>query len=539
MEKGMDYGRIAQMISPNKKNRVPQCKPLPGQIPNNAGGYYYAVDDWALLDRFLILGTESGTYYVQPVQLTKESAQAVTRLLVVFGPAVVDRIVEISQSGRAAKNDPALFALALAASSSNEGARLAALAALSKVARTGTHLLMFARFVNAMRGWGRGLRRAVGRWFLDMPLERLALQAIKYSQREGWSLRDLLRLSHPKTKDEKRSALIDWIVHPDKPEAAQAAQKVSLLVEGKYVAQKTDVPFCLAAVVHKYALPREALDTQALNNKEVWGSLLINMPVMAMIRNLSKMTSLGLLSTGSPATELVVRRLKNKQLLADARIHPVQLLLALRTYAQGRGALGSLVWHPNSQILRALDDAFYGSFDRVKPTGKRLLVGLDVSGSMLYSPCVGSPILGSVEAASAMAMMFARTEPHVHTVAFDTDVRPVDIQKNYPLDQVMKLFQHGGGTDVAQPILYALRHKIVVDAFVVITDNETWAGSEHPAQALQRYRKQINPKARIVVLACAANQGSICNPNDHRALGIAGFDAAVPLLVSEFIAMDK
>lgn len=50
------------------------------------------------------------------------------------------RIVEISGSGRAAKNDPALFVLAMAASSTDEATRRAALDALPLVARTGTHL---------------------------------------------------------------------------------------------------------------------------------------------------------------------------------------------------------------------------------------------------------------------------------------------------------------------------------------------------------------------------------------------------------------
>ena len=42
---------------------TPQAEPMPGtnQVPNSAGGYTWAVDKWARLDRFLILGTEGGT----------------------------------------------------------------------------------------------------------------------------------------------------------------------------------------------------------------------------------------------------------------------------------------------------------------------------------------------------------------------------------------------------------------------------------------------------------------------------------------------
>ncbi len=146
----MSYKAILQSVFPSKHGQTPQTEPLPGQVPNNAGGYFYAIDDWALLDRFLLLGTEAGTYYVSPVKLTKESAGAIQRLLATDGLQVVARIVAVSKAGRAPKNDAALFALALAAACDDQPTRQAALAALPQVARTGTHLLQFAEYVNGL-----------------------------------------------------------------------------------------------------------------------------------------------------------------------------------------------------------------------------------------------------------------------------------------------------------------------------------------------------------------------------------------------------
>ncbi|MEZ4618895.1 MAG: hypothetical protein R2867_25735 [Caldilineaceae bacterium] len=40
------------------------------QVMNSAGGYAWAVDSWTRLDRFLVLGTEGGTYYTGEQQLT-------------------------------------------------------------------------------------------------------------------------------------------------------------------------------------------------------------------------------------------------------------------------------------------------------------------------------------------------------------------------------------------------------------------------------------------------------------------------------------
>src|SRR3954452_7671897 len=177
--------------------RVSQWAPLPGQEPNSAGGFAWDVDAWTRLRRFLVLGSEGGSYYASEWSLTRENAQAVEECVREDGLRAVAEIVRVSTEGRAPKNDPALYALALAAGGPELEARRAALEALPKVARTGTHLFQFAQFVEGFRGWGRSLRRAVGGWYASKPADTIAYQAVKYRQRQGVTHRDLLRLAHP------------------------------------------------------------------------------------------------------------------------------------------------------------------------------------------------------------------------------------------------------------------------------------------------------------------------------------------------------
>ena len=157
---------------PNR-NATPQSQPIPGsnQVQNAAGGYAFAVDDWKRLDRFLVLGSEGGSYYASERKLTAENADAVLRCLQADGIRTVQRIVEISDSGRAPKNEPAILALALAFALGDADTRRAASEALPQVCRIGTHLFHFAQYVNALRGWGRGLRRAVANWYLKATAE--------------------------------------------------------------------------------------------------------------------------------------------------------------------------------------------------------------------------------------------------------------------------------------------------------------------------------------------------------------------------------
>ena len=144
--------------------QTPQSEPVPGtnQVPNSAGGYAYALDDWARLERFLILGSEGGSYYASERTLTVENAKAVVRCLEADAGRTLRTIVQVSDSGRAPKNEPAVMALAIAAGT---GHTAAASEALPKVCRTGTHLFAFAEAVQGLRGWGRGLRRGVAAWY--------------------------------------------------------------------------------------------------------------------------------------------------------------------------------------------------------------------------------------------------------------------------------------------------------------------------------------------------------------------------------------
>jgi 60 kDa SS-A/Ro ribonucleoprotein len=91
-----------------------------------------------------------------------------------------------------------------------------------------------------------------------------------------------------------------------------------------------------------------------------------------------------------------------------------------------------------------------------------------------------------------------------------------------------------GGTDCALPMLWALKDGVEVDVFVVMTDNETWAGHTHPSQALQQYRRKTGIPAKLVVVGMTATECSIADQNDAGMLDIAGMDIATPNLIADF-----
>jgi 60 kDa SS-A/Ro ribonucleoprotein len=406
--------------------RVPQWAPIPGsdQVPNAASGYAWEIDDWSRLHRFLVLGSEGGSYYASETALTQENAKAVARCLAEDGLRTVAEIVRLSAEGRAPKNDPAIFALAMAAGTGDERTRRAALDGLPQVCRTGTHVFRFATFVEGFRGWGRSLRRGVGNWYAAQPVDALAYQAVKYRQREGVTHRDLLRLAHPAklvsagnpTLDvsPEHERLFEWIVRGGK------ADGLPRIVEGFVLASSAQSPAQSAALVREYRLPREAVSSEHLTSPDVWEALLEDMPMTAMIRNLATMTRVGLLESGSGATANVVAQLGDSLRIRRARVHPIALLAALRTHQAGRGARGRNEWSPVREIVDALDAAFYTAFESVEPTGKRMLLALDVSGSMTSGEVAGVPGLTPRDASAALALVTAATEKRYEIVGFFT-----------------------------------------------------------------------------------------------------------------------
>lgn len=504
------------------------------QVANNAGGFTFELDDQARLRRFLILGSDGATYYTSAAELTKDNAAVVLRAAADDAPSLTDLLLEVSLAGRAPKQNPTLFALAAAASLGDDEGRAYALAALPKIARTGTHLFLFARYIEQFRGWGRGLRKAVGRWYTDKDVDQLAYQVVKYRQREGWSHRDLLRLSHPETTDLAKKHLFDWVSGRGLHESAPELLHWFVRAQGS-----TDTAGWCAAVGH--GLSWEMLPDAALAEPAVWEALLDQgMPMTALIRQLPRLTRLGV---AKARREQIAGQVTDPERLAKARVHPVNVLVALRTYASGQSARGESTWTPERVIVDALDQAFYAAFGLVEPAGKRTLLALDVSGSMTSG--ISNLPLSAREASSAMALVTAATEPDYDVVGFtatgrwlvgNTTLTQLAISPRQRLDDVISTVSGlpFGRTDCSLPMLWALEKGERYETFVIYTDNETYAGKVHPHQALLQYRRETGIDARLIVVGMTSTGFTIADPTDPGSLDVVGFDSAVPTLISDF-----
>jgi 60 kDa SS-A/Ro ribonucleoprotein len=568
------YDQIAEQVRASKKLTSPQEK-IKGrekeQKKNAAGGVSFKMDHFDRLNRFLIIGVEGNTFYQSQKELVKENVKCLTKCLEKDPMRVIDMVVHVSTNNLAFKQDPALFVLASAASYKvdqngiGNDVRQYALSNLPLVARTGAALYTFAQFVQAQRGWGRSLRRAFNDWLNKTPVDKLAYQSWKYKQRNGWTYRDVMRLTHPITDDPVRSEIFKYMARPDespirgsitedmnqdiftstgKPRVAYpsllqiwAADRLQRMSG----ATKKEVSEAVKLIVD-HRLTHEAIPTQLRKSKEIWDALLNNMPMTAALRNLGVMTNINLITPGSNAEKKVVDLFSNKEVIANSRTHPIQFLIAAKQYSVGAGNLGNLTWSPSQNILDTLDDAFYTSFGNVPSTGKRILVAVDVSGSMTYGYIMGIRGWTPLMLSSAMALITYKVEPNAEFIGFDTNIRNLVMNRKDRIDTVNKRFEKysGGGTNTSLPIKHANRYG-PYDAVVSYTDNETWhhfGGWNSSGHVTEHVNQYVNKHGPVRFLNCATltSGTSDVDPENPYMFELCGFSADTPKIISEYIA---
>jgi hypothetical protein len=319
------------------------------------------------------------------------------------------------------------------------------------------------------------------------------------------------------------------------------ARFLKALVELAKTGEKKDAVTAVAIMEQNKKIQREHLPTELLNTPQIWNTLLNGMGMTALVRNLGKLSQVGVASSRS---QEIIKMLTDAKNVKDSRIHPLQVLVGMKTYSQGKGDLGSMTWPVNSYITTALSTTFRQAFGNITPTGKRFMIGLDVSGSMSMGMCAGAKNITPREGSVAMAMMtlHAEGEQNVHIYGFSNifynfngKIRPgMTIQ-----DAIKATDVPFGATDCALPMTEALkmytRSGVGIDVFCVYTDSETYAPTVHPQVALEEYRRVTGIDAKLIVIGMMANQLTIADPKDKNTLNLAGFDTSTPELISMFV----
>lgn len=536
---------VEKSVPPVKRVRkprtsMPKLAPLTADvsvdksmISNSSGSKVFETSDKMKLKRFLILGTTANRMYSTPQKDMNKYTATIKEMVNKNPLETIELIANVSNQGLAKNNDYALYALAVALSYGDNSAKYLVQQALPYVARTGTHLFHFVAFASEMRGWGRSLVNTLRAWYLTKDPESLAYNIVKYRSRDGWSHRDIFRKIHIRPQTSDMDAIMAWTT---RGKVSLNTPSIMKAYEVAKTARLKDLPDLIRA--HK--LTHEMIPPEHKNNVEVWKALLPDMKIQALLRNSNKLTQLGLLSNLTDTQNTYKRILLDETSLRNQRVHPFSVFASRAQYKTGRGNLGSSHWTPVDSVVSTMEEAFYKSFQFVEPTGKNIMLGIDVSGSMRMNKVLGMEYLNAATAAGLLAMTTIRSEANAYAYGFTAGLesfKDLHLRKSDTIEEVVKKCSLPfGPTQLDLPMRYALEKKLDVDAFVIYTDNEVNAGY-HPAQMLNKYRKEMNkPDAKMIVCAFALNNFSIADPQDPNQLDVVGVSTDSPSIISDFIA---
>jgi 60 kDa SS-A/Ro ribonucleoprotein len=517
------------------RKQTPQNQPIPGRetemIQGRSGGWMFDAGIWQMVRRCLLIGTAQGTYYAGKRELTDDFVQTIEEAVAEDPHRLAEEIVYASE-GRAINNSAPILALVLLSMGEKPEAKKAFLEIFPQVVRTGSHFYEWLNYTKSLRGFGKVIREAGKNWFAKEDVKALAYQLLKYQQRQGFKHRDALRLFHVKPLTEEHNQLFNWAVKgwaslPAKIPSEALAQ-IWWYEWLKYNPQRTHEAISFGKLTHEMAAPVGHMDRQA------WQLLFDDMPIGAMLRNLASLTEIGVLSAdASRNLERIETMLNNKEYLRRGRIHPIDVLKALKTYASG-GKLGQSkkTWQPVPRIVDILEKALEMSFEVVEPTNKVFLHAIDVSGSMSYTT-VSSIGLTCCEIATAMALVTAKAEKNYVIRGFATEFKDLGIVKRDSFSSALKKASNlnFGGTDASVAYEWAIKNKFKADVICFWTDSESWAGVKHPAIVLAEYRQKVNPLAKAVYVTLAPYRITLVDPQDKLSYDLGGFDPSVPRVI--------
>ena len=532
----MDYKFFTQ-----KKNATPQTKPIPGRETEmrqgRSGGFMFDAGIWQMLRRCLLIGTAKSTFYAGKQELTEDFV-AVVQEAIAQNPTKVAQEIVYASDGRAINNSAPILALVLLSMGETPEAKKAFQEIFPQVVRTASHFYEWLSYTKSMRGFGKVIREAGKTWLSREDVKGLAYQLLKYQQRQGFSHRDALRLFHVKPPTEDHRQLFEWVVKGweelPKEIPTDALAQIWWYEWLKRNPEKTGHAIAQGHLTHEMA-------TVGKMDKQAWQLLFNEMPIGAMLRNLGSLTELGVLR-GDERQNLnrIENVLNNKEHLRKGRIHPIDVLKALKTYQSG-GKLGrsQKTWTPVPRIVDILETAVELSFDVVEPTGKVFMHAVDISGSMSWG-VVNSLGLSCCEIATTMALVTAKAEKNYMIRGFATDFRDLDITKKDSFSSALKKAsnQNFGGTDASVAYDWMIKNRFKADVICFWTDSESWSGYKHPAQALAEYRKKVNPNTKAVYITLAPYQITLVDPKDPLSWDMGGFDPSMPRII-QMLATDE
>jgi 60 kDa SS-A/Ro ribonucleoprotein len=477
---------------------------------NHEGAPAYALHPKHALAQYAATGCMSNTFYAG----AGEQLSTVLSLAKELDAAFLAKTAIYARTKGSMKDVPALL---LAILSTKNPALLKA--AFPRVVDNGRMVRNFVQIlrsgVTGRKSLGTAPKRLVETWLNTASEQKLLSAAVGADP----SLRDIVRMVHPKPADAMREALFGWAL--DKAFAVEALPKGLQQLIAYRLDRSHGVP----------AVPFQMLTALELSRDE-WAEVAIKGGWQMVRMNLNTFARHGVFEiAGMP--ERVADKLRDRQAIAKARMFPYQLMAAY--YAAGAKVPGV--------VKDALQEAMEIALETTGPLPGRVVVCPDVSGSMA-SAVTGyrkgaTTAIRCIDVAALVTAAIVRTNREARVLPFAEKVKEIEIN---PRDSVMtnaaKLAAlGGGGTSCSAPLQRLVQERASAEFVVLVSDNQSWvdARAAGPTETLRLWEafRVRNPQARLVCVDLQPNRTTqaIERPD---VLNVGGFSDEVFEVVARF-----
>lgn len=504
-----------------KSSKTPASKKLNTnnwvESTNNAGGAAFSFPDKLALAQFAVTGTFSNTFYTDAeTQLAK-----VKELALKVDSVFLAKLAVYSRESAFMKDMPAFLLAVL--HGRGETALLATV--FPRVVNSFKMLSNFMQIVRSgavgRKSFGSTTKRIIQNW-LD---NKTALEVFNGSiGLSDPSVADMIKMVHPKADGEAKNAVFAYIT-----ESKGYIEKMGNLPEEIQLFEKlkkgeaTQVP----------NIPFRALTNIDLNEAQ-WRSIAANMPFNTLRQNLNMLAKRGVFKAQAAVDEAVAK-LSNPDIVRKVKVFPYQLFTA---YLNVDAELPI-------EIKNALQDAAEVATENVPSFGGKVVVALDVSGSMSSSvmgfrPGVPASKMRTIDVASLVASTILRQNKNARVIPFDTRVHSVSLN---PRDSIMTNAATlakfgGGGTNCALPLAQLNSENANADLVIYVSDNESWHGGRYGTAEQWSTFKRRNPKAKLVNIDVQASAHSQV-PDTKDVLNIGGFSDVIWTVIEKFASNES
>jgi 60 kDa SS-A/Ro ribonucleoprotein len=483
------------------------------RVRNHAGGIAYQKSAEQTLAQFAMTGTFGDTYYVSgknQLEVVLEKANQVS-------DEFIAKLAVYGRQKGLMKDMPALLCAILVARQS-EFADAVFWKVIDNAKMLRNFVQMMRSGVVGRKSLGSKAKRLVKAFISKMPEYTLWEASVGNSP----SLVDILKLAHPKAKDEQRNNLYAYLM--GKPADVARLPEFIRDYEAFVVGRTNEAP--LRAPFQKLtALPL---------GEEDWARIATNAQWQMTRMNLNTFARHGVFEQEG-MTSLIAERLADREHVLKARAFPFQLMSAMLN-------IGPEV---PDRVQHALEAAMDISLENVPVIAGATVIAVDISGSM-RDPISGkngtaTSKVQCVDVAALVGAALLHKNPHAQIVTFNSECSAFNPARNGKVMTMAKAIKAKmcGGTDCGSVMRYLMRENIKAENVLVISDNESWCdryGTE--MSTLWARYKQYAPDARMINLDITPNEYS-ASADREDTLRVGGFSDEVFSVMEAFLSENK